>query len=58
MQGGKTWINANRSSETLIDWKSGPSMGPNGGSVAMDSKGYPLSVTPRNCLYFSLDEKT
>ena len=41
MQGGKNWIFG--SSETLIGWKSGKTnlcpMGPNGGSVAMDSEG-------------------
>jgi hypothetical protein len=46
-EGFKNWIlpkeiNANRSSETLIGWKSGkkhlyPSMGSNGGRVAIDS---------------------
>jgi hypothetical protein len=44
MQGGKNWISSKEinqtcSSETLIRWKNHlcPSMGPNGGTVAMDS---------------------
>jgi hypothetical protein len=46
MQGGKNWILAKEimqtgSSETFIGWKPGkttcPSLGPNGGSVAMES---------------------
>jgi hypothetical protein len=49
MQEGKNWILRSRqtgSSETLIGWNSGknhlcPSMGPTGGSVAMDS-GYSI----------------
>jgi hypothetical protein len=42
MQGGKNWFCRNRSmptgsSATLIGWHLCTSMGPNGGSVAMDS---------------------
>jgi hypothetical protein len=54
MQEGQNWIfpkeiNANRSSETFIDWKSGPSMGPNGRRVAMDSGEYLAAGCEKMC---------